>query len=285
MPSPFFDLSLAMAYLAKQDSRLSCFVSLLKLALPVQNPDTNRCVIRSSGRKGQLEHMHSIQHDDREKYYWGALYLMGCRNTWVIAHSEEVNVFTEVMAEWFREKNGAGLYVGNGLSHLRLTGSKIKPFGYPSWLDSEVNVNDSKGFDLLDEMDISHLATISSSSKQDCSLSRARGVLGDSINALMIAKYIDYEAARQCADLINDDGTLTNPVLTDDEAYKKIQGIFKALLQSFTKTKRISAIRMMFPEFSYAKKGLVSLEAASAWSARYTDDLGQVTITGGIVEE
>ena len=42
---------------------------------------------------------------------------------------------------------------------------------------------------------------------------------------------------------------------------------------------------MMFPEFSYAKKGLVALEAATAWDARYTDDLDRVTITGGIVEE
>ena len=284
IPSPFFDLSLATAYQAKQDVRLSCFVSLVKLALPVQSPDTNRCLIRSTGRKGQLERMHSIRDDDREKYYWGALYLMGCKNTWVITHSEEVNVFAEVMAEWFREKNKTGLYVGNGLSHLRLSGSKIKPFGYPSLLDSEVNVNDAKGFDVLDEMDISYLATISSSSKQDCSLSRARGVLGDSVNAMMITKYVDYTAAQQCADLINDDGTLTDPVLTDNEAYKKIQNVFKSLLQSFTKTKRVSAIRMMFPEFSYAKKGLVALEAATAWDARYTDDLDRVTITGGIVE-
>lgn len=285
VPSQFFDLSLALAYQAKQDNRLSCFVSLVKLALPVETPDTNRCLIRSSGKNGQLANMHSIADDDREQYYWGALYLMGCRNTWVITHSEEVNVFVQVMAEWFREKNKTGLYVGNKLSHIRLSGSKIKPFGYPSWIDSEVNVNDSKGFDILDDMEISYLNTISSSSKQDCALSRARGVLGDSINALMISKYVDYTAAQKCADMFTEEGTLIDPKLTDEEAYKDIQNIYKDLLQLFTKTRRISAIRMMFPEFTVAKKGLVALEAVSAWKARYTDDLDKVTITGGLVEE
>jgi hypothetical protein len=285
VPSQFFDLSLALAYQGKQDTRLSCVVSLVKLSLPVQTPDTNRCWIRSSTRKGQLDGMHSIKDDDRAKYYWGALFLMGCRNTWVLAHSEPFNIFTDVMTEWFSVKNQTGLYVGNGLSHVRLSGVNIKPFGYPSWLDSEVNVNDSKGFDILDEMFISYLNTISSSSKQDCSLSAARGVLGDSINAMMIAKYVDYAAANKCADLINEDGTLVNPVLADEDGYKQIQSAFTGVLQMFTKTKRVSAIRMMFPEYAVAKKGLTAFEAATVWKARYTDDLDRVTMTGGIVEE
>jgi hypothetical protein len=282
--SLYFDLALALAYQAKSDNRFSVFASMVRVALPARNPDTNACWIRTAGRGVQIERMQSIADDDRAKYYWGALYLMSCRNTWVIAHSEDANIFVEVMAEWFTRKNNSGKYVGNKLSHIRLSGNKIKPFGYPSWLDNQYNVNDSEAFDLLDEMDISYLRTISGSSKQDCSLSRARGVLGDSINAMMIGKYVDYAAAQKCADMINDDGTLTDPVLTDEQAYKQIQQLFQTELQAFTKTRRITGVRMRFPEFVEAKKGLVALEAVTAWSAHYTDDLDSVTITGGIVE-
>ena len=284
VPSSYFDLALALAYLVKQDNRFSVFASLVKVAIPAQNPDTNACWIRTAGRAEQLARMQSIANDDRAKYYWGALYLMSCRNTWVIAHSEDANIFVEVMAKWFEQKNKSGQYVGNKLSHIRLTGNKIKPFGYPSWLDEQFNVNDVDAFDRLDEMDISYLRTISGSSKQDCSLSRARGVLGDSINAMMIGKFVDYRAAQKCADMINDDGTLTDPVLTDETAYKQIQNLYQSELQAFTKTRRITWIRMSFPEFTQAKKGLVSLEAVTAWEAYYTDDLDSVTITGGIVE-
>jgi hypothetical protein len=284
VPSQYFDLSLALAYQAKQDTRLSCVASLIKVALPAQSPDVNACWIRTAPKAVQTREMRSIAGNDRAKYYWGALYLMSCRNTWVIAHSEDANIFVEVMAQWFKRKNASGQFVGNKLSHIRLTGNKIKPFGYPSWLDDQANVNDADAFDSFDEMDVSYLRTISSSSKQDSSLSRARGVLGDSINAMMIGKYVDYTAAQKCADMIDDDGTLTDPVLTDEDAYKKIQQLFQTAIQAFTRTRRITGIRMTFPEFSQAKKGLVSLEAVTAWSANYTDELDSVTITGGIVE-
>jgi hypothetical protein len=285
MPSPFFDLSLALAYLAKMDTRLSCFVSQVNVTLPIQSPDVNACWMRSVKRDVQLSRMQSLTEGDREKYYWAALYLMGCRNTWVIAHCEPVNVFVQVMAKWFERKNNAGEYVGNTLSNIRLTGPKIKAFGWPSWIDSEVNLNDSEGFNLLDELNVSYLNTISGSSVQDCELSRARGVLGDSITAQMIAKFVDYSASGKVADMITDDGTLTDPFLTDDDAYKEIQKMFQTELQKFTKTRRISAIRMQFPEFALAKQGLTNLEAAAAWQANYTDNLGSVTITGGLVEE
>jgi hypothetical protein len=101
----------------------------------------------------------------------------------------------------------------------------------------------------------------------------------------MISKFVDYTAAQQCAKMITDKGTLTDPVLTDADAYKRIQLIFQTGLQMFTKTRRISAIRMRFPAFEAAKSGLTAIEAASAWKAGYTDDLDSVTVTGGIVAE
>jgi hypothetical protein len=40
---------------------------------------------------------------------------------------------------------------------------------------------------------------------------------------------------------------------------------------------------MQFPAFKTAKTGMTKLEAASSWKAGYTDDLDEVTVTGGIV--
>jgi hypothetical protein len=98
----------------------------------------------------------------------------------------------------------------------------------------------------------------------------------------MISKWVDYTSAQQCAKLITDDGTLTDPVLTDESAYMKIQEIVSSNLLLFVPTKRINNIVMQFPAFKTAKTGLTKLEAASSWKAGYTDDLDEVTVTGGI---
>jgi hypothetical protein len=42
---------------------------------------------------------------------------------------------------------------------------------------------------------------------------------------------------------------------------------------------------MKFPAFAVAKTGRTKLEASSSWKARYTDDLDEVTVTGGITAE
>jgi hypothetical protein len=285
VPSQYFDLSLALAYLCKLDLKLSYFYSLVKVALPVQKPDTNICWIRSKTSAEEKEAMQSVMDGDRQKYYWGALYLMECTNTWVMVHSEPVNIIVEVLAAWFAERNASGHFIGNKLSLLRLSGSRIKPFGYPSWLNSEVNENDSDGFDLLDDKNAGYLCTIADDTPQESCVSSARGVTGIPVAAQMISKFVDYTSAQQCANMITDKGTLVDPVLTDAAAYKQIQEIFQTALQMFTKTKRISAIKMRFPAFETAKSGLTALEAASAWKANYTDDLDSVTVTGGIVQE
>jgi hypothetical protein len=284
VPSKYFDLSLALAYLCKMDIKLSCFWTLVRLVLPVQSPDTNPCWIRSVGSAGQKDNMHSIKDDDRNKYYWGALYLMECINTMIAVHSEPVQILVEVLAAWFAERNASGQFVGNKLSLLRLSGTRIKPFGYPSWLNSEVNENDSDAFDEFDHMNVAYLATIADNTPQECYFSRARGITGLAINALMISKFVDYTSSQDCAKMVTDKGTLTDPVLTDELAYSRIQEIFKANLSSFTGTRRISNIQMKFPTFGMAKKGLTALEAASSWKANYKDDLDEVTVTGGIEE-
>ena len=291
VPSKFFDLSLALALLCRGDRQLSVFISLVRVTLPLEDPDVNRCLIASKNTiEGQTEFMQSIQNDDREKYYWGALYLMRCTNTWVLVHSESAYIITNILAEWMAGRNSSGQFVGNKLSLIRLSGSTIKPFGVPSWLNGAVNENYTDAFAGFDELCVGFLASIADNTLQDSCLSSARCVpdglkKGFPVNALMISKFVDYASSQDVAKLITDKGTLVNPVLTDEYAYNRIQEIFKANLSKFVPTRRIVNIQMKFPSFTLAKTGLTELTMASAWEAIYVDDLDKVTVIGGIVEE
>jgi hypothetical protein len=284
-PSKFFDTSLALAYLCKLDNALSYFYSLVKVSYIDQKPNpADNCWIRLKTSAEEKEAMTSIETGDRSKYFWGALYLMNCvQNTWVLVHSEPANIIPLIFAAWFGERNASGQFVGNKLSLLRLSGTRIKPLGFPSWLNSEVNENDADGFDLLDAKNIGYLCTIADNTPQESCISGARSINGTPVMAQMISKWVDYTSAQQCAKFITDKGTLTNPVLTDEQAYKQIQGIVFGNLLLFVPTKRINSIAMKFPPFSTAKTSMTKLEAASSWSARYTDDLDSVTVTGGII--
>jgi hypothetical protein len=284
VPSKFFDMSLALAYLCKLDFALSYFVSLVKVSYVDQKPNpADNCWIRLKTSAEEKEAMLSIKDDDRARYYWGALYLMNCvQNTWALAHSEPVNIVPLIFAAWFGERNSSGQYVGNKLSLLRLRGTRIQPLGFPSWLNSEVNENDADGFDLLDAKNVGYLCTIADNTPQESCVSSARSINGTPVAAQMISKWVDYASAQLCAKLITADGTLTDPVLTDEAAYKRIQEIVADNLRLFVPTKRINNIVLKFPSFSTAKTGLTKLEAASSWRAGYTDDLDEVVVTGGI---
>jgi hypothetical protein len=283
-PSLYFDMALSLAYLCKLDNALSYFIALIKVSYVSQNPNpADTCWIRLKTSAEEKEAMTSLLTGDRSKYFWGALYLMNCvQNTWTLVHSEPVNIIPLIFAAWFAAKNGSGQYVGNKLSLLRLGGTRIKPLGFPSWLNSEVNENDADGFDLLDAKNVGYLCTIADNTPQESCVSSARSINGTPIAAQMISKWIDYTSAQQCAKFITENGTLTNPVLTDEDAYKKVQDIVFGNLILFVPTKRINNIVMQFPAFKSAKTGLTKLEAASAWKAGYTDDLDEVTVSGGI---
>jgi hypothetical protein len=285
VPSLYFDMALALAYICKQDLKLSYFIPLVKISYIDREPNpADVCWIRLKTSAEEKEAMESLETGDRSKYFWGALFLMNCvQNTWTLVHSEAVNIIPLIFAAWFAVKNGSGTYVGNKLSLLRLRGTRIKPLGFPSWLNSEVNENDADGFDLLDAKNVGYLCTIADNTPQESCVSGARSINGTPVSAQMISKWVDYTSAQQCAKFITDDGTLTDPVLTDEQAYKKIQDIVFGNLLLFVPTKRINNIVMRFPVFKIAKTGMTKLEAASSWKAGYTDDLDEVTVTGGIV--
>jgi hypothetical protein len=287
VPSLYFDMALALAYLCKLDNKLSYFMPLVKVSYIDQKPNpADVCWIRLKTSAEEKEAMDSLETGDRSKYFWGALFLMNCvQNTWTLVHSEAVNIIPLIFAAWFAAKNGSGTYVGNKLSLLRLRGTRVKPLGFPSWLNSEVNENDADGFDLLDAKNVGYLCTIADNTPQESCISSARSINGTPVSAQMISKWVDYASAQQCAKFITDDGTLTDPVLTNEAAYKKIQNIVSENLLLFTRTGRIGSITLKFPAFAVAKTGLTKLEAASSWKAKYTDDLDEVTVTGGITAE
>jgi len=286
-PSKFFDYSLALAYLCKLNIQLSYFISMVRVSFIDQKPNPDdACYIRLLTSAEEKEAMLSIKDDDRTKYYWGALYLMNCvLNTWVLVHSEPVNIVPLIFEAWFASRNGSGQFVGNKMSLLRLAGTRIKPFGFPSWLNSEVNENDAKGFDLLDTKNVGYLSTIADNTPQDSSISHARAIGGMPVAALMISKWIDYTSSQQCARLITEVETLTNPVLTNEDAYTAIQNMVFQNLLLFTATRRISNIRLKFAPFSVAKVSMRALVSTGAWSASYTDDLDEVTVTGSITAQ
>lgn len=299
VPSKYFDFSLALAYQCKLNVKLSYFWSLVKVSLsqtgyPVASDvDTNPCRITSITAGDEAAYMLALDQAatgpvpiPRTQYYWGALNLMAVPNTWVLVHSEAVNVFAEVLGAWFASRNTSGTYIGNKMSLLRLSGVKIKPLGYPSWLNNAVNENFGAAFDLLDTKNVGYLQTIADDTPQDCAVSSARGITGIPFNAMEIAKFVDYTSAQDCAKFITDKGTLTNPVLTDEAAYKQIQEVVKNNLLKFSGTSgRLLNISLNFPAFSSAKTGATKLEAASAWSALYKDDLNTIVVSGGITAQ
>jgi hypothetical protein len=284
VPSKFFDFSLALAYLCKLDLRLSYFFSLVKISYADSKPNpADKCWIRYKTLAEELAAIHSIMSGDREKYYWGALYVMGCfKNTWVLVHSEPVNIIPLILSAWFGVRNASGQYVGNKLSRLRLRGERIQPCGFPSWLNDAINENDRDGIPLFREKHVGFLRTIADNTAQESCVDSAHSLDGTPVIAQMISKWVDYNCAQECAKFITADGTLTDPVLTNEAAYEKIQDIVFSHLLLFTPTKRIADITLRFPDFSVAKTGMGRLEAASSWLASYTDELGTVIITGGI---
>jgi len=308
VPSQFFDLSLALAYLCKLNPALSQFWSQVRIQLfsdsfpnvlvgpgdSLSAHDPNKCWIRSASvaqETAGIVNLNLASAVTRAKYFWGALKLMQANNTFLVAHCEpndlngsSKNILSEILAVWFEKPNASGLYVGNKVHNIRLSSGNIKPLGWPSPLNSAVNENDAAAVDVLGTKGVAYLQTISDNSLENCRLTYARTLDGVSLNAKMISKWIDYRSSMDCANLITDKGTLTDPVLTNNEAYVRIQSIVGTNLARFSGTKRLYNTKLSFPSFSVAKVGLTALEAASAWSARYVDDLDKVTVTGGITE-
>ncbi len=291
IPSTYFDLSLALASLVKSNISLSWMWSLVRVNFVDRKPSAqDACWIIYQDRATQLSNMTSLTEASRARYYWAALYLMRCENTTVIVHSEPENIIVDILSAWFAQRNSSGTYIGNKLSLLRLSGTRIKPLGWPSWLDNSINENAAIVHEQLRDMNVGHLATISDNTPQESYLTMARGVgdvdKGIPTSMQMIAKFVDYTCAMAAANLVTNTGTLTSALMTDEKTYGIIQSIVFSALSRFSGTVcRLYDIQLRFPSFIEAKKSRTALSAASAWKTKYADPLDSVDVSGGIVAE
>lgn len=288
----YFDLALCLAYLCQYETTLSYALLFTKVVLPLAAVDTNICKIASVDKDAQVAACTALNvvieevAKPRNDYFWGMLNYMTCDNTMLIVHSEPYNIVPLMLAKYFEVgKNGSGTYVGNKLSNIRLSGSRIKAMGTPSILNSNVNANMPLEIaERLDEMNVAYLSTISDASPNDCALVRSTGIQGFPVNAYTIGKYVDYNSSQDAADWITAFETGTNPVLRNEQAYNTLQTIPLGYLQKFVTTPaRLEKLNILFPAFNELPKEKRAFTVTKTWEATYVDDLAEIFISGTIV--
>ena len=283
--SNYFDLCLCLSALCEGEVTLSFFMCEAHLEVFEEgSDDTNVCKVMSLSRGDETTHCTTFVGSDvadRAQYFWGYLNLIGGNRTFFTIHNGSV-MLPIVLASWFEDQNDAGEYVGNKLAKIRLQGSKVKPTGLPSELNSDVNKNlGSYIYDTLDAKNVAYFISIDGATLNNAEMIRDRNIQNFPLTAMMIAKWIDYNTAQDVAHWRDAHSTLTDPVLCNEEAYAEIQAMLIKRVQAFSGIGRITNIVLDFPPFSEAKKG-TNLEGTMVWKATYTDDLGSVTMTGSV---
>ena len=282
--SNYFDMALCLSNLCENESTLSVCLCEVAVDVPVDDTDTNVAKILSESKADEVENASTFTGSTlatRAEYFWGFMYLLGMKHTQIIVHNGSF-MLPIILASWFARPNVTGLYIGNKLAKIRLTGNAVKPTGLPSPLNSNVNLNLPKAIsDILDEKVVGYFISIADNSLNNAELISDKTGSGMPITAYLISKYIDYKTSQDVAKYVSALDTLTNPVLANQEAYDNIRGMLASNLQLFVGLKRLENVTMQFPPFSEAKKGN-SFEGIAVWSAVYIDDLESVTITGSI---
>lgn len=283
--SNYFDLCLCLSALCEGEATLSFFMCEAHLEVFEEgSDDTNACKVMSQSRGDETSHCTTFDGSttvDRAKYFWGYLNLIGGNRTFFTIHNGSV-MLPIVLASWFEDKNSTGEYVGNKLAKIRLQGSKVKPTGLPSELNSDVNKNlGSYIYDNLDDKFVAYFIAIDGTTLNDAEMVRDRNIQNFPLTAMMISKWIDYNTSQDVAHWRDARSTLTEPVLCNEDAYAEIQSMLVKRVQAFSGIGRITNIVLNFPPFSEVKKGN-NLEGTMVWKATYTDDLGSVTMTGAV---
>lgn len=281
----FFDLALCLSALCEDELTLSACLIEAHVVIPSDNTtDANACKILTQARGTEVTHCTTFTGSTlatRAQYFWGYLLLLGFRHTMLEVHNGSF-MLSVILGKWFERPNSSNEYIGNKLAKIRLTGAEVKPTGLPSPLDSDVNLNlSSVLYKNLDDKNVGYFISISGSSKNNAELIRERTGQNYPITAYMMSRFIDYQTSQDIANFVSANETLTNPVLTNEQAYNNIQSMLVANIQKFTGTKRITSIKLDFPPFAKVKKGN-SIEGTGVWSAVYVDDLESVDISGSI---
>ena len=281
----YFDFCLCLSSLCEGEATLSFFLCEAHLDVYAEGgADTNVCKVMSQERGTETNHCTTFVGStlaDRAQYFWGYLNLIGGNRTFFAVHNGSV-MLPIVLASWFEDTNASGEYIGNSLAKIRLTGSKVKPTGLPSPLDSDVNTNmGSYIYNNLDAKFVAYFISIDATSRNNAEMISERNVQNFPVTATMMSKWIDYTTAQDVAHWRDDRANLTKPVLCTESAYKKIQSMLIANVQKFIPVGRLTNIVFDFPPFSEVKKG-TNLEGTMVWKATYTDNLGSVTMTGSV---
>ena len=284
--SNFFDMSLCLAYQCEIEATLSCCLTEIHVTVPEAGAaDTNVCKVMSQTRGDETSHCTTLVGStlaDRAQYYWGYLLLIAPKHTQFNLHNGSF-MMPIILGKWFEKPNDSGEFVGNKLAKIRLTGTKVKPTGLPSPLDSDINQNlDPDIYEKLDSKYVGYFMSISDNSRNNAMLVRDRTLEANVVTAYMMSKWIDYTTAQDCANYVTANSTLTEPVLTNDKAYKDIQTMLVSNIQKFTGTQRITDIHLDFPPFEEARDGKTGIKGVGVWEATYVDDLETVKISGSI---
>lgn len=283
--SNYFDMALCLAQLCEAESTLSFNLCEVHVTVPEEGAeDTNACKVMTQTRGEETTHCTALTGSTvvtRAQYFWGFLSLIAPKHTELHIHNGSFMI-PIILGKWFEATNASGEFVGNKLAKIRLSGSKVKPTGLPSPLDTDVNLNlVSDIYDNLDAKHVGYFISISSSSRNNAEFIRDRSIENFPITAYAISKWIDYNASQALANYATANGTLTEPVLANEATYTYIQQLVQGAINTFASTGRIVDVVLAFPPFSEAKKGQ-SFEGTAVWSARYIDDLESVELSGSI---
>lgn len=279
--SNFFDMAMCLSTLCEAESTLSACLIEAKLDVTADT-DENVCKVMTKTRGEETTHCTTLSGTNkagRAEYFWGYLLLIGMKHTMFLIHNGTF-MLPIVIGKWFEEKNDSGLFIGNKLAKIRLSGSKVKPTGNPSPLDSDVNLNlPSAIYKNLDDKLVGYFISISGSSRNNAELVRERTGDNYPMTAYMISRWIDYQTAQDIANFRDASTTLTKPVLCNEATYQKIQSFLVANLQKFGAIGRVVNIVLDFPAFGEVKVGN-SIKGTAVWKATYIDDLDSVEISG-----
>lgn len=282
----YADLALCLSYQCANESTLSVCLTEVKVTVPASAEATDENTIKclSLSRGDETSHCTTLvgsTQEDRAEYFWGYINLMGGSHTWLIVHNGNY-MFPIVLGKWFEKTNDSGEFVGNKLAKIRLSGSKVKPTGLPSPLNSDVNMNlDSAWYENLDAKFIGYFISISDSSVNNAELLRDRTVENFPVNAYLMSKWIDYNASQALAEYATANDTLTNPVLVNEKTYSYLQQLVQSTINTFATTGRITNVSLSFPPFAEAKSGQ-TFTGTAVWTATYIDDLEGVEISGSV---
>ena len=282
-----FDLYLALSQLCLNYQELSYCLLFVRQVLPLNSPDSNPCQILSLDAAVEIAQATALDvatPNARSIYFWGMLHLIEAVNTWVITHSEDVNLIPEIFASYMASPNDTGMFIGNRLAKIRLSGTRIKPMGTPSWLNALANENmDRELAERLDEKNASYLISIADGTLNDSILLRAKGVTGFPVLATAMSKWVDYTTSQAIAKMMTSRDTLGQPVLRNEQAYERIKSMLLNNLQIFSRIGRLVNINLNFPAFSTLPESQTDITVTQGWTATYIDDLEKVQVSGTVI--